>query len=214
MTEPIIKSSPILMSGPMVLATREGRKTMTRRIINPQPSYVDKDGRWYRMPSGGYSLNCYTCPYGKPGDRLWVREAFRYSLRGDESLKGYITGIDYRSDGLFKRIQFDEWQINNYDAFKVRPSIHMPRWASRINLEITDIKVERVQDISFNDILSEGVNERLNKIGRDNLKKIRPEWPLETEVRYVWACLWDTINGSGAWKRNDYVWAISYEEID
>lgn len=142
-TETTVRERPILFSGPMVRAILEGRKTQTRRVLkNPDdgvsttiedgsPLYCDDGGFWHPRP----------CPYGQPGDRLWVREAHQLSPDGP------IYRATAREHGTYEPGGAGPW----------RPSIHMPRWASRITLEITDVRVERVQEITEDDAIAEGV---------------------------------------------------------
>jgi len=182
-----MKEKPILFSGPMVEAILDGRKTQTRRVIKPQP---DEDGisltlltkEW--MDTDGKE---YKCPYGEGRRNLWVREAFVETL----------AGIDYRANGN-----------DHYEAGRKipwRPSIHMPRWASRINLEITDIRVERVQDISKEDCIAEGM---------EGLQEVHAGW------HQSYAQLWDSINGKPridgqdiSWIANPWVWVITFKKI-
>ena len=140
------KERPILCSAPDVMAILDGRKTQTRRIMKPQPNRTWPDEVTPHWSVGGNrtlpgASNPLRCPYGVPGDRLWVREAWRLP---DGAPKGWV---DYRAD-------------DTRDGFKWKPSIHMPRWASRITLEVTDVRVERLQDISEADAMAEGVRRR------------------------------------------------------
>ncbi len=163
-----MKERPILFSGPMVMAILDGRKTQTRPIVKQQPDSrhcrVDFEHGFLKessMIGGCWSVSRkQVCPYGKPGDRLWVREAFWQAgcwvrpdaLRdeGDAATvwQGSKDGVYYCADMPDK----PDW------GFRKRPSIHMPRWASRINLEITGVRVERLQAISCNDAISEGLD--------------------------------------------------------
>jgi len=167
-----MKERPILFSGPMVRAILEGRKTQTRRIVKPQPLrdrgvMAFNDGEHPQM----------RCPYGKPGDRLWVRETwcpdvepytFRYKADGDEPL--------------------ERW----------RPSIHIPRWASRITLEVVSVRVERLQNISEDDALAEGIT--LVERGTSPVDQFNK--------------LWESINGPGSWEANPWVWVVEFKRIE
>ncbi|KKM73704.1 hypothetical protein LCGC14_1407670, partial [marine sediment metagenome] len=146
---------PILFSGEMVKAMLEGRKTQTRRIVKPQPERVNDafDGTWDWK---GHLYDDLTlamilkdnCPYGQVGDRLWVRETFSSDIY-------HSSGSTlYRADG---RDCYTEYGTDREHKIRWKPSIHMPRWASRITLEITGVKVERIQDISLLDCEEEGV---------------------------------------------------------
>lgn len=148
-----IKERPILFSGEMVRAILEGRKTQTRRVIKKLPQFVDEVARKIVPFNGtGEELKYYIkCPFGKPGDRLWVRETFSASTHhscGECGCECMDFKICYQADGktnIFNGYdsRFDDW---SFDHGRRYPSIHMPRWASRINLLITKVGVERMQD--------------------------------------------------------------------
>lgn len=187
----IMKERPILMNEFSVKATLEDRKTQTRRVIKPQPSGVYGDllgqKRWYS--TAGDCESEIKCPYGKIGDRLWVRETF---VIDDQDM------IFFKADDTFKPI-----------GLKWKPSIFMPRNASRIALEITDIRVERVQDISRKESAKEGVciaNES------DRFKGYQTNvFPEENFLT-----LWNLINekrGYG-WEKNPWVWVIEFKRIE
>jgi hypothetical protein len=189
-----VKSRPILFSKPMILALLAGTKSQTRRVANPQPEIVDRNGRWYRMPSGGQALNCYECPYGAPGDGLWVREA--HAIVGTVD-PGWIL---YRASGYES-----ECRRHGFDApppestISWRPSIHMPRWASRIALVITSVHIERLQSISAADAIAEGIE--------------RPESADEISAPDAFRELWQSINGADSWAANPWVWAVSFKRV-
>lgn len=219
MTTTAIKSRPIPFSAPMVRALLEGRKTQTRRIVKPQPDYV-RDGAAYvqKYKDAGVSV---PCPYGKPGDRLWVKETWQYH---DWTEDGY-PWIRYHADGSDKFCENipDEWDERlqnifaelsdpaNYDIEKRasdrrwRPSIHMPRWASRITLEITDVRVERVQEISEEDAKAEGVIER-NKMFRAHA-----DAPDFLSARQAFSHLFYDINERAPRGSNPWVWVITFK---
>lgn len=196
---------PILFSGEMVKAILAGRKTQTRRVIKPQPD----DGPWPNAASHiewhdlltdtDYYVACGHCPYGKIGDHLWVRESW---LR-----IGASTEVWYKADGVFLEGR-TTW----------RPSIHMPRWASRIKLEITGIRVERVQAISENDARAEGITSHTDNLGskRSNPTRIYPAFPEKDggflTARAAFECLWDSINAKRGygWDRDPWVWVIEF----
>ena len=219
-TIPHAKERPILFSGPMVRAILEGRKTQTRRIIKPQPpSYLQPPNREFRPIHGTdlwgafavagsaaavRSQDTIKCPYGKPGDRLWVRETWGHNPEGP----GYV----YRSDGDFDmKFHGDRW----------RPSIHMPRWASRITLEVTGVRVERLRDISEEDALAEGV-ERGNgrwMVGDESYQRdIYGFWVPGRHERHnapshAFRSLWESINGPGSWDANPFVWVVEFRRV-
>ncbi len=163
----------------MVRAILEGRKTQTRRIVKSR--YKDRFGWGTAQPLILGDEECfnsrYKCPYGKPGDRLWVRETwcpdvepytFRYKADGDEPL--------------------ERW----------RPSIHIPRWASRITLEVVSVRVERLQNISEDDALAEGIT--LVERGTSPVDQFNK--------------LWESINGPGSWEANPWVWVVEFKRIE
>lgn len=179
------------MSAPMVRAILEKRKTQTRRIIKPQPAAC----------ADGFLLPLRTeSPYGYVGDRLWVREnGWQRPYRSPKMMReGADTWAPYYfdADGLTDRdvADFKKW------GFKRRPSIHMPRWESRITLEVTAVRVEQVQRISDKDCFAEGIE----PIGPEHSHDI---------PRKEYAALWDKINGRGAWDKNPWVWCISFRSI-
>ncbi|UIZ56314.1 hypothetical protein LZP46_07705 [Acinetobacter sp. SCLZS86] len=220
-----MKERPILFSAPMVSAILEGRKTQTRRVINPQPEGTTLkcflNGEWLSKDFNGLALPQIEdlpihCPYGKIGDRLWVRETW-----STVNLYGEIA-LAYKADGEITRVveneSFqDEDGLINYDDPRLekysfaawaddllegkegnwKPSIHMPRWVSRILLEITNVHVEQLQDISESDCLKEGVG---SPILRDCKK---PKFMQ----------LWESINGTGSWNKNPWVWVVEFKVI-
>lgn len=230
---------PILFNDEMVRAILEWRKTQTRRLVTPQPHtewYYDAYGNAEEAQFWRYGDRedwpwPSDCPLGQPGDRLWVREAWRI---GAWEMDTESIAVDYRADASCRRewirigdddggeafdkylkqstadakaagLSADEegqyhWKAGESPC-RWRPSIHMPRWASRITLEITDVRVERVQDISEEDAIAEGVVcPRLGTYG------MNPET--------VFRDLWDSIAKPGAlWRDNPWVWAISFKRV-
>jgi hypothetical protein len=167
----------------MVRAILAGRKTQTRRIFKLHPEddcFVFSESGWpYRSEPDGEGLieMCevpYKCPHGKPGDQLWVRESFSCSTIGDIPW--------YWADG----------NPLDGDYEKPKPSIHMPRWASRIDLKITNVRVERLQDISEEDAKAEGFKESDDYTPKGAFKKT-----------------WDEIYNN--WKQNPWVWVVEFE---
>lgn len=181
-----MKERPILFSTPMVRAILDGTKTQTRRVVK---SRTDKNmgPRCVLLPNelaGEVNAGDYTnCPYGHPGDHLWVRETF---LTVDGHRAFYRADYNHNPKG------------DKEHGIVWTPSIHMPRWASRITLEITAIRVEKLNDISGADAVAEGVRSRLP----DNGVAV-------SEYRD----LWEQINGSGSWSANPWVWVIEFEVI-
>lgn len=193
---------PILFSGPMVRAILEGRKTQTRRVVrfDTASGYIVERGgkrRWHRDDPEAVQ----GCPYGAPGHAFWVRETWAYR-GGNEYLYQREPGnVMYRAT----------WEDDPRNTLGIggprqlplgddrwRPSIHMPRWASRLSLPLVRVRVERLQDISEADCCAEGVG---SPITRD-LK--RPQL----------AALWDSINGkSHPWVSNPKVWVLEFERV-
>lgn len=151
-----MKERPILFTGPMVRAILEGRKTVTRRVVTPQPDFlgsmVDPNTPFKTLDAGLHAR--ITCPYGQPGDRLWVREAWAADAQVDAIAPSDLSQgepIWYPAD-----LSVRQTGCSMISKGRVRPSIHMPRWACRILLEITAVRVERLQDISDPGALAEG----------------------------------------------------------
>lgn len=196
-----MKERPILFSAPMVLALLAGTKTQTRRVAKVE-STLGIDSILAPRRAGGHAATyllpdqaaeaAACCPYGQPGDRLWVRESHWWFKDECDHETGYYPpaltadDVEYRADGESTR---HGW----------RPSIHMPRWASRILLEITSVRVERLQDISDPDALAEGCSHN-DMLHGDRLAS-------------VYARLWEKINGPGSWAKNPYVWVVEFKRV-
>ena len=206
---------PILFSAPMVRALLSGTKTQTRRVLKPQPpdtthqvsTWHHPDPRqhffaWTDNGEGGAELAddgwCKPCPYGQPGDRLWVRESHWWFRDEYDPETGYFPpkltadDVEYRADGEKPdRI----W----------RPSIHMHRWASRITLEVTDVRVENLNSISEADAIAEGVNVHSDHHGK-------PRTSIYSPVQ-AYRDLWESINGPGSWALDPWVWCVSFKRV-
>lgn len=175
-----MKARPILFKPDMVRAILDGRKTQTRRIVN---------GEHLGCLNAGLGANSETCPYGAPGDLLWVREAWGNGA----------TRVMYKA-GCNRMYRPPEgW----------KPSIHMPRWASRLTLEITDVRVERLQGISENDARAEGIADG----GCLNCGEHEPCGCAEPkpDARDAFIHLWRSINGEESWSANPWVWVIQFQ---
>jgi hypothetical protein len=214
-TEAAVKERPILMSAPMVRAILAGQKTQTRRIVKPQPRSCDhslwpdapKSGPWMRDDIGEFycgtcgngvevagtksGVRGLRCPHGQPGDRLWVRETWAWP--GEEQ-------FIYRADPWAAEL-VEKWKTDpNYPQVSWKPSIHMPRRASRITLEVTGVRVERLQDISEEDARAEGC----------------AEWQSTSMLCLAtdaFKTLWTKINGAESWAANPYVWCVSFRRV-
>lgn len=203
---------PIIFSGPMVRALLAGTKTQTRRIVKPQP---DEDGlaKLVDGPWQDTSARSYRCPYGAPGDMLWVRETTRQWRDGAQPMTEYVA------DGWAPRLR---WTYSRSS----RPSIHMPRAAARIMLRVESVRVERLQEISEDDAQAEGVDLEavdMAVTARDYLDPQGPwfhDWhedgpkyvPTDTVCTASFRSLWDSINGERgfSWASNPWVWAITF----
>jgi len=238
-----MKEHPILFSGPMVRAILEGRKTQTRRVIKfPRENSLRSQHAdhasfqtVYPAPLGGFifwdwktsqefSDRAYAsrddgirCPYGQPGDRLWVRETWR-----TEELESGLDGVRYKADNAFRPIEntieaSDAWGDASTNKHGVRygsawrPSIFMPHWASRLTLEVVSVRVERVQDISEQDAQAEGAQH----ITPSAILSAPMPWERRYEPGYRlgFEKLWNSINeGRGfGWHVNPWVWAVEFK---
>ena len=197
-----MKERPILFNAEMVRAILSGQKPQTRRVVKP---YEPRLGS-IAVPSDVSYLpdfTCYraTCPYGDPGDQLWVRETWAKPTTLDPG------PVVYRADSPDCVPRWYE-NVPPADAITWKPSIHMFRRDSRIQLEITGVRVERLQDISEEDAHHEGVDNKLcaESVGRSPLKM-----GMATQCGYAY--LWDKINGPGSWDTNPWVWVIEFERM-
>lgn len=203
-----MKDRPILFSGPMVLANLQDKKTQTRRVVKPQP---DEDGLAKLISAEEWhdtSGRIYRCPYGKPGDRLWVRERWAAP-----------HAYDHLPPRLIPRdVHFHYAATEDRGGLLWRPSIHMTRWASRLTLEITRIRVERLKEISREDAIAEGIE----RIGGDfsccpwRNYLLKPDaHPTShcSSPQYSYMTLWESINGKGSWDLNPIVWVVEYKRV-
>jgi hypothetical protein len=211
----IMKERPILFSGPMVRAIIDGRKTMTRRVAKTDG--LDLVGSCGNSATGDVFLvgrdwvgNTVPvkCPYGLVGDRLWVRETWG---NGWTSKPVETDALCYKATPLKDQ------------GFKIchrwRPSIHMPRWASRITLEITAVRVERLQDITEEDAQKEGVEsvlyceERFWRAYGHNPLPGGGELTATRDAKRSFQTLWSSINGPDSWASNPWVWVIEFRRV-
>ncbi len=219
------KERPILFSGPMVRALLDGRKTQTRRVVKPQPSKLWGQGVMQSGPKRGRfcahaafegadaRADMYIpSPYGVPGDRLWVRETWApaEAPTRDGDTVDYAL---YRADPMYDSMQPGDF------GWSWKPSIHMPRWASRLTLELTDVRVERVQDISEEDAKAEGAECLYLRVPTlSAMRHGHGGWMHEPSKshRGGFAFLWDSINtkrGYG-WDANPFCWALTFRVLD
>jgi hypothetical protein len=185
---------PILFSAPMVRALLKGWKTQTRRLAHEKPRVgiqigdgpiepIAVESRWQKV---------------RPGDRLWVREACQCSTGATGDGLGHVA---YLADGK-QRVVSHGADVRFSRMGKVRPSIHMPRWASRLTLLVTDVRVQRLQEIAEDDARAEGVSSEW-----DDYEKYGQSEP----YRYGFSALWSSLHGAGAWDANPEVVAITFE---
>jgi hypothetical protein len=251
-----VKERPILFSGAMVRALLAGTKTQTRRLVKPQPTPATwaqaganlggdvraarpvvhplfgiglrRDGT--EFAGIGFPEPNIRCPYGEAGERLWVRET--HAVVPYSAYHHASSEIPHRvsPDGVWWAVYREGWTRCAPDPWK--PSIHMPRWAARIVLELTDVRVQRLHDISEDDAKAEGVapnwmsDDLSGGIGR-GWNEAADGWhnyaypphyagedyePLFT-ARESYGSLWDAINGAGAWSANPWVWALTFRRV-
>lgn len=245
----MIKERPMIFSGPMVRGILDGSKTQTRRVVKPQPprpgefkyskapdkAFWREDWqKWWLVPGdveesdpSPHTLYEYQCPYGKPGDRIWVKETWRPKQHN------FPTGhpYDYRATAQQDLVPTEgPWKSPRF----------MPRVASRILLEITDVRVERLQGISEEDAIAEGVahlftakeieqNPRL-AVSANSWYNYLWHGDSEAPTKYVnqwdyqysgyktaagsYSSLWAKINGPESWHQNPFVWAITFKRLE
>ncbi|WP_460143117.1 hypothetical protein [Pseudomonas sp. S3_B08] len=207
-----IKERPILFSAPMVRAVLDGRKTVTRRPVKVQPrsrADIGSYGKGQPFIRNPDVTKCNPeCPFGNPGDRLWVRETWYCDhnevMRGPYLKPDDLDVIEARDDGT---LVYAADGLTPYEADQPvwKPSIHMPRWASRILLEITDVRVERLQDISRADIRAEGL-QCPPELASDDVSPNYRDWYPE-----AWKELWNSTGGD--WDANPWVWVVEFKRV-
>lgn len=197
-----MKERPILFNGDMVRAILEGRKTQTRRVIktmNNNRLEVKVGGKWRQIHAADPNL---PCPYGQPGDRLWVRETFaivpRTAYACSDGVQQVLRPDDNHDAAVFRA----GWERSAPSRW--RPSIHMPRWASRITLEIVSVRVERLNEISEQDAGDEGFDYLRGDGNSDISGDVQRRWFRQ---------LWESINGAGSWEANPWVWVVEFKRV-
>ena len=189
-----MKERPIPFKKPMVRALLDGSKTQTRRVVKPAPQMVtDKTiAPWDGDPAAlmrALEQSGKRCPFGQPGDQLWVREAWKAHTTFDHLPPRDIppSHVWYMADDGYKA------------ESRYRQGMFMPRWASRIMLEVVSVRIERLQDISEADAKAEGC----------------AVWPeCEAPAAYnLYSALWESINGPGSWDANPWVWVVEFKRI-
>jgi hypothetical protein len=223
MTTTATRERPILFSAEMVRAILDGRKTQTRRVVkHPALAQPDAAIEWLSdretVPHGHYSgwaVKCdaplllpVACPYGAPGDLLWVREAWR--APGD-AIADALPPSDFVADAQANVAWYEADGEAPSTAGRLRPSIHMPRWASRLTLRVTEVRVQRAQDISEADAIAEGC------AGEDWVESSPYIAGQHTDSGTLpseeFKALWNSINAKRGfgWDANPWVWAITFE---
>lgn len=243
MPEPATRERGIMFTDPMVHAILEGRKTQTRRVVKPALRFSESVG--FVWKGGAYGITpegkAFTptllakCPYGQPGDRLWVREGHYRPQAGTSRVVQYLDGKrlwlsagglrKYGDDNVtpqLKGVVSDE--VIDANRGKKIPSMFMQRWASRITLEITEVRVERVQDISSADALAEGIRRATvaeQEAAGTFLPRADTGWftydggGLHNTTAGAYAELWDSINGKTfPWASDPWVWALTFKRTE
>lgn len=222
-----MKERPIIFSTPMVQAILQGRKTMTRRVIKsktglfqvskanyePDAAHFYHDRSVSMLDENERDVGTLFCPYGNPGDRLWVRETWNYGdpndlvpgeITGDKcGFIGQIDGREVEWVWVYKASCPEVHPIKGELNWK--PSIYMPRSASRILLEIINVRVERVQDISEDDAIMEGAEMAM-------FEAVNPDFSTNS-YKNGFMKIWTNINGNESWNANPWVWVIEFKKI-
>ncbi|EBB5941623.1 hypothetical protein CMR97_24295 [Salmonella enterica] len=221
-----MKERGMIFNAEMVRAILDGKKTQTRRIMAIQPEHSElglrrvidsKNGRdngkyfWSQSDARGLKMRSkvFGCPYGEVGDRIWVRETWQVIHDHiDESshveYRTYAPSIPKEKDRYWHTVYAEHFGDESREdrGFPWRPAIHMPRWASRITLEITDVRVERLRGLSEEDAKSEGI---IPSAGG-----VLPGW----EYRINFRDLWMDIYGTDNWEANPWVWVIEFKRVE
>ncbi|AHF77948.1 Phage protein [Sodalis praecaptivus] len=232
-----MKERPIIFRADEVRAILDGRKTQTRRVMKPQPSddfcpdiaqgdeptAIDNNGEMYPgKPIFGvpdkYEDQGYKSPYGQPGERLWVRETWQAihdstDEWGHVEERTYAPSIPKEKDTYWHTVYQEYFGDENREdrGFPWRPAIHMPREASRITLEITGVRVERLRDISEEDARSEGIIDG-GCINCGNPEPCSCDTP-NPDARDSFVYLWQSIYGEESWQTNPFVWVIEFKRV-
>ncbi|MHB9976073.1 hypothetical protein ACX803_18805 [Klebsiella pneumoniae] len=232
-----MKERGMIFNGEMTRAILDGRKTQTRRIMKPQPEPCPRGGHWWpsnvfktmlhvedemQNGKGGWGgLVGDACPFGDVGDRIWVRETFQGPLVHEELFEEYSAYpekfetpeyCEYAADGGV-RPEYCDLDDNLRHGW--RPSIHMPRWASRILLEITNVRVERLNAISEEDAEAEGIDMEALYDSQDCYDCIADHnMTGRPTVTGAFKYLWESIYGEESWKANPWVWVIEFKRVE
>jgi len=205
-----MKERPILFKGDMVRAILEGRKTQTRRVVKLPIKCPDTGCELAGCELAGspFDVTDRTCPYGQLGDGLWVRETFGV-LDADHQTPD--CKCYYKADC---REGSESDSLRKEYGYKYKPSIHMPRWASRITLEIVSVRVERLNEISEADSAAEGITDGgcMNCGNSSHPVDCGCGFPLPS-YKESFISLWESINGAGSWQQNPWVWVVEFKKV-
>lgn len=229
------KETPLLLRSDLVRKVLDGTKTMTRRPVKPQfPAWAETvkcgTGLWYPLDKDGADdgHDWRICPYGQPGDLLWVRETFwEYGYwthwAGSEPIEPVWCPAGHDSEGNRRAdcVRFDPPAAKEKYRWLKRSSIHMPKWACRLWLEITEVRVERIQEITEEDAKAEGYVTRCNCPGdygqpdpHHHFCPASKANPMDLRhARQAFWLSWDKTY-PGSWDRSDWVWCISFKKVD
>lgn len=233
-----IKERPILFSGAMVRALLDGTKTQTRRALKVRCQEIgerDDGSRWpWSEHPDTAADHWHPCPYGQPGDRLWVRETWGVVSNAWDDAgnlvdwfpdrpataiadmpfgQGYYSGhAIYAADGSYEWAGDDDGGGEPLSAW--HPSIHMPRAASRILLQIVSVRVERLQAISEADAWDEGIEACCGELDYVSMARFSRSMGRSIEdAGPSYAALWESINGAGSWDANPWVWVVEFKRV-
>ena len=224
-----MNDKPILFQGSMVRAILAGRKKQTRRLIKPQPTLIDGEFKYYKNKNHQLTYSPYVSghldkfmrhysPYGTKGDFLWVRENFTFNWHPyhDKCKIPKSWPDDLPEQGLIYQATETDSEILNEASFK--PSIHMPRWASRLTLQVTKVRLQRLQDITEEDAMAEGIIQFADKgyaqagavyIDQNRISSVDIEYVGDT-AKEAFQLLWQSINGAKSWEANPWVWPVDF----
>lgn len=209
-----MKERGMIFNGEMTRAILDGRKTQTRRPVKfpVHDKNLGCELAGNELAGELSAGNYLNSAFGKPGDRIWVRETF---CPVDDTQYGGEKWVDYRATPKFEASHPAGWDSapNDAEALKWRPSIHMPRWASRILLEITDVRVERLNTISEKDAAAEGVPPAGSLLPDYPGTFLTPKGDF-APAKVAFQRLWESIYGEESWKANGWVWVIEFKRVE
>lgn len=231
----------MIFNAEMVRAILEGTKTQTRRIMQDQPDAIPKEGEfgrpgfWIPWNAGKTMLRNedmrLACPFGAVGDRLWVRETWQAihdspDEHGNVEDRTWMPSILKKPDSYWHPVYAASWGNEDRETrgFPWRPSLHMPRWASRITLEITGVRVERLQNLSEADACAEGIRAGIRRTDQSAVNEPiycnylaanlndASEWFERASDSFI--SLWESIYGAESWQHSPWVWVIEFKRVE